>query len=375
MLPEMRYIENEILPMLRERAAKHEASAQKQLRQWRGEKGVLSLLLSVNDLPEVKKLPVYNNVEVHYDVEKMFVNQLRGALTTAMADGDSVPSVRANVGVGAMCTLVGGLKQTFFPDKMPWLLKHLDEDELLEMTEESIVESDEFKMGLEQMRFMKEMFKGTGVCVYPMDLQGPIDMAHLLMGDEFFYALYDDPDLVHHVMRLATALDIYGMEKCLEIIQPTDYVCHYNNLVIPAATPLKVSEDTSTLLSREHIEEFMLPYTKQLLNHFGGGYIHYCGDNKHLLDIVPHIENNIGLNFGNPERHDPASVLKTLASINKCYYGIFRRNVGDEIVEYTVAEQVRLSKREDGAFNSFMHVSCKRDEQQRIMDEAAEAML
>jgi len=375
MLPEMRYIENEILPMLRERAAKHEASAQKQLRQWRGEKGVLSLLLSVNDLPEVKKLPVYNNVEVHYDVEKMFVNQLRGALTTAMADGDSVPSVRANVGVGAMCTLVGGLKQTFFPDKMPWLLKHLDEDELLEMTEESIVESDEFKMGLEQMRFMKEMFAGTGVCVYPMDLQGPIDMAHLLMGDEFFYALYDDPDLVHHVMRLATALDIYGMEKCLEIIQPADYVCHYNNLVIPAATPLKVSEDTSTLLSREHIEEFMLPYTKQLLDHFGGGYIHYCGDNKHLLDIVPHIENNIGLNFGNPERHDPASVLKTLASINKCYYGIFRRNVGDEIVEYTVAEQVRLSKREDGAFNSFMHVSCARDEQQRILDEAAEAML
>lgn len=374
MLPEMRYIEGEILPMLRERAAKHEASAQKQLRQWRGEKGVMSLLLSVNDLPELKKLPVYNNVEVHYDVEKMFVNQLRGALTTAMADGDSVPSVRANVGVGALCTLLGGLKQAFFPDKMPWLLKHLDEDELLEMTEESIEESDEFKMGLEQMRFMKEMFAGTGVCVYPMDLQGPIDMAHLLMGDEFFYALYDDPDLVHHVMRLATACDIYGMEKCLEIIQPTDYVCHYNNLVLPAATPLKVSEDTSTLLSREHLEEFMLPYTTQLLRHFGGGYIHYCGDNKHLLEMVPHIENNIGMNFGNPERHDPASVLRTLESVNKCYYGIFRRNVGDEIVEIPVAEQVRLSKRADGAFNSFMHVSCKRDEQARIMDEVAEAM-
>jgi len=375
MLPEMRYIEGELLPMLRERAAKHEKSARRQLSQWKGGKGVCSLLLHVTDAPEMMRLPVYDNEEIHYDAEKMFVSQLRAALSSALADGDAVPSVRANVGCGALCTLYGGLKQTFFPDKMPWLLMHLPEDELRGLTEECIAESAEFKMGLEEMKYMKEMLKGTGIGLYPMDLQGPVDMAHLLMGDEFFYALYDDPDLVHHVMRLATALDIYGMEKCLEIIQPTDYVCHYNNLVIPAATPLKVSEDTSTLLSREHIEEFMLPYTKQLLNHFGGGYIHYCGDNKHLLDIVPHIENNIGLNFGNPERHDPASVLKTLASINKCYYGIFRRNVGDEIVEYTVAEQVRLSKREDGAFNSFMHVSCKRDEQQRIMDEAAEAML
>ena len=40
MLPEMRYIENELLPMLRERAPKFEANAQKQLRQWNGEKGV-----------------------------------------------------------------------------------------------------------------------------------------------------------------------------------------------------------------------------------------------------------------------------------------------------------------------------------------------
>jgi len=40
MLNEMRYIETELLPMLRERAQKHEQSAQKQLRQWRGEAGV-----------------------------------------------------------------------------------------------------------------------------------------------------------------------------------------------------------------------------------------------------------------------------------------------------------------------------------------------
>ena len=361
MLPEMRYIESELLPMLRERAAKHEASAQKQLRQWKGEPGVCSLLLRVTDLPEAEKLPVYNLEEIHYDPEKMFVTQLHYALSSALADGDAVPSVRANVGVGALCTLLGGLKQTFFPDKMPWLLSHVPEDELRELTVSSIEESEEFKAGLEQMRYMKEMLQGTGIQLYPMDLQGPIDMAHLFMGNEFFYALYDDPELVHHALELSVACEIYGMEKCFEIIRPKDYVCHYNGLVLPAQTPLKVSEDTSTLLCRDHLHEFMKPYTEKLLRHFGGGYIHYCGDNAHLLELAPHLTNSIGLNFGNPERHDPKSVLETLRSLGKCYYGSF--------TDLTAAEQISLSRSENNVFNTFREISCTRAEQAAVIEE------
>jgi len=366
MLPEMRYIEAELLPMLRERAAKHEQSAQKQLRQWRGEKGVCSLLLSVNDLPEIQALPVYNYEEIHYDPEKMFVNELRGALSSALADGDAVPSVRANVGCGALCTLLGGLKQSFFPDKMPWLLDHLSIDQLKELTAEDIKESSEFKAGLEQMKYMKEMLAGTGISLYPMDLQGPIDMAHLLMGNEFFYALYDDPDAVHHALELSVACDIYGMEKSFEIIQPKDYVCHYNGLVLPAETPLKISEDTSTLLCADHINEFMVPYTEKLLERFGGGYIHYCGDNRHLLEIVPAIKKNIGLNFGNPERHDPKEVLDALALHGQCYYGRFSA--------LSNVDHVHFSRQENGCFNAFITASCKAEEQSQVLDEFNEAL-
>jgi hypothetical protein len=360
MLPEMKYIEGELLPMLRERAAKHEQSAQKQLRQWRGEKGVCSLLLSVTDLPEMQALPVYDNEEIHYDPQKMFVSELRKALSTALADGDAVPSVRANVGCGALCTLLGGLKQSFFPDKMPWLLEHLSAGQLKELTVNDIEESPEFKAGLEQMKYMKEMLEGTGISLYPMDLQGPIDMAHLLMGNEFFYALYDDPDIVHHALELSVACDVYGMEKSFGIIQPEDYVCHYNGLVLPAETPLKVSEDTSTLISAEHLEEFMVPYTEKLLERFGGGYIHYCGSNKHLLRLVPAIKKNIGLNFGNPERHDPKTVLETLGQRGQCYFGSFP--------DFSAQDQINMARRENGSFNAFITVSCTMEEQARVLD-------
>ena len=366
MLPEMRYIEGELLPMLRERAAKHEQSARKQLRQWKGEKGVCSLLLHVTDAPEAERLPVYDNEEIHYDVEKMFVSQLRAALSSALADGDAVPSVRANVGCGALCTLYGGLKQTFFPDKMPWLLSHLTAEQIMELTVESIEESPEFKMGLEQMRYMKEMLKGTGIGLFPMDLQGPIDMAHLLLGNEFFYLLYDEPEIVHHALELSVAAGVYAMEKCFQIIDPKEWVCHYNELILPVETPLKISEDTSTLLCGEHLEKYMKPYTERLLAHFGGGYIHYCGDNRHLLEIVPQLKNNIGLNFGNPERHDPAATLHELGKRGQCYYG---RCAG-----LKSAEQARLSRREDGSFNSFVVEHCRLSEQQRVIEEFNEAL-
>lgn len=361
MLPEMKYVEQELLPMLRECAGEFRARAERQLAQWRGEKGVCSLLLSVTGVPEAKMLPDYDFYEIHYDPEKMFISELKKALGTAFAKGDAVPSVRANVGVAALCTLYGGLKSTYFHDKMPWLLQHYSHEELEAINIEALEDSPEFTAGLEQMRYMKEMLRGTGIGVYPMDLQGPIDMAHLLMGDDFFYDVYDEPELVHKALQLSVHAASYAMDQCFEIIQPEDYVCHYNNLVLPASTPLKISEDTSTLLGREHLWEYMKPYTEQMLERFGGGYIHYCGDNRHLLEIMPLLNKSIGLNFGNPERHDPQTVLSMLAESGKCYYGSFP--------QCSAVELARYARHDDGRYNAFITASCGISEQSSFTDQ------
>ena len=360
MLPEMRYVEQELLPMLRERAGEFETRAQRQLAQWRGEKGVCNLLLSVTGVPEAAKLPDYDFYEIHYDPEKMFVSELKKALGTAMAQGDGVPSVRANVGVAALCTLYGKLKSTYFHDKMPWLLQHFSHEELETLNIDALESSWEFKNGLEQMKYMKEILRGTGIELYPMDLQGPIDMAHLLMGDDFFYDVYDEPELVHKALQLSVHAAAYAMEKCFDIIQPKEYVCHYNNLVLPAETPLKISEDTSTLLGKEHLYEYMKPYTEQLLERFGGGYIHYCGDNRHLLGIMPQLDRSIGLNFGNPERHDPQAILDMLGSTGKCYYGNFPGIEPEELA--------RMSHQADGRYNAFITAACSVKEQDALIE-------
>ena len=43
----------------------------------------------------------------------------------------------------------------------------------------------------------------------------------------------------------------------------------------------------------------------------GGGWIHYCGNGSHILPEVLSTERVTGINFGNPEMQDIASVCKS----------------------------------------------------------------
>jgi hypothetical protein len=138
--------------------------------------------------------------------------------------------------------MLGGLEQTYFPDKMPWLLQHLTLDQLKSYTSADIVLSDQMRRGLEQMRYMKQMLEGTGIEVFPMDLQGPIDMAHLLL-ETYFLWFYDDPDAMHHVVSSCVS-GLLGWKNAVSYWP--ECMLPYNGLVLPKDHPLKISEDFST---------------------------------------------------------------------------------------------------------------------------------
>jgi hypothetical protein len=159
--------------------------------------------------------------------------------------------------------------------------------------------------------------------VYPLDLQDAIDVAHLVYGDSFFYDLYDDPPFINHLLDLScTAIEL-GVTECLKVIPGSEKVItHYNQLAMPrSGGGIKFSEDTSTLLSPDHIAEFTIPSLKRQLEFTGGGYVHFCGYNTHLLDACLSTEKVRGVNFGNPEKYDMEDVLRRLAKAGKVFYG------------------------------------------------------
>jgi hypothetical protein len=208
------------------------------------------------------------------------------------------------------------------------------------------------------------MLQGTGIEVYPLDLQGPVDLAHLVYGDDFFYDLYDDPEFIDHLFKLVNACIIKTVSDCLEIIAPVEYVAHYNNLVIPSNAPLKISEDTSTLLSRNHILSFALPNTNFILEQFGGGYIHYCGKNPHLyeasVNMMPKV---VGINFGNTDMHDMSTVYRDMVAKGLIYYGTL---TADEL-----SDALRESC-SDGVCHLMPVISCKQEQQQALIELVAD---
>ena len=94
------------------------------------------------------------------------------------------------------------------------------------------------------------------------------DTAHIVYGDRIFYDIYDDPGFIHHLLELAAWRYLPAWRSASKVIPGSDkWVAHYNSLVIPRSRGgIKISEDTSTLLSKSQIEEFVAPYMKKSLN-------------------------------------------------------------------------------------------------------------
>lgn len=318
------------------------AAVKKQVQFWNEEtKDIPPLLLHQTDWPDIGFSPLaFNYEEIQYDDQKMLYFGLVSALTST---GDSVPSVRANKGCGIYPNMLG-VSSTYFTDKMPWVQEHLSKEQISAIEPDQIEFGDQFKRGLETMAYLADRLKDTGCFVYPLDLQGAVDTAHLVYGDDYFYDLYDDPSFIHHLMNCTVQGMIKGCDAVLQLMDETgntkldqmSFIPHYNDLVMSRSKGgIKFSEDTTTLLNPDQIDEFSIPYLKQLLDYYGGGYVHYCGKNNHLYKKVMELSNVYGINFGNPEKHDMEEVLKECAKTGKVYYGGLSSAItGKDLAEY-----------------------------------------
>src|SRR5450830_1910300 len=101
---------------------------------WEGKKpDYLPILLCESAIPERNQYPVFDLKEQFFHPEKMLYEQLWPVLGVLRSKSDSVPSVRVNFGTGFLAT-VFGLEQDIFPDKLPWLQRHLIKEDILKMT-------------------------------------------------------------------------------------------------------------------------------------------------------------------------------------------------------------------------------------------------
>ena len=331
---------------------------------------LINCVPGIEDIPD-KELP-YD--QIYYDRDLMLESELRNALGARLGCGDSVPSIRANMGCGIFATILG-VKQELFSDKMPWVTKHLSKSEILSKLSGKLTLSDDFLRALEYIDYFADAVKGSGCRIYPVDLQGAFDVAHLVLGDSIFLELYDDPAFIHDLLSLCCEAIFLGMDECLKHIPGSEQtVCHYNGLAMPRAKGgIKISEDTSTLLNPEHIQEFVIPYTDRILRHYNGGYVHYCGRNDHLMDELLKLDNLCGLNLGQPEKHDMINVLTRCAKNNIIYYGCVNDKPENMTYKSYFSELIKASVSTEGRSNLILHVYCNKENRDEILEGWEEA--
>ena len=275
--------------------------------------------------------------EQFYSPEAMLIAHLHRMAATAKLPHDGQLCIRPNMGV-VLVPSVFGLEPEVPSDAMPRFRDHLTKNELTTFD----LPSDLAACGLvsraaNYVRYFRDTLAGRAH-VYMPDTQGVFDVAHLVLGDQFFLELYDDPPFAHHALGLSLRAYV-GVTLALKaaLDEAPEGGFHGHGMVSGIYMPhggVRVSEDTPTLLQPEHIDAFVVPYVLRALEPFGGGWVHYCGRNDHLFAALLSIPEVRGINLGNPEQHDPEAYMHALLERGKFYFGCWPREVGESLRSY-----------------------------------------
>ena len=242
-------------------------------------------------------------VESVEDMEKMMVNELLVACYIAENKTDGLPMIRANYGVGIMPSLFG-LNCRIVNDSMPWVDHLSSVDDVKRLVDKGIpnLETGLGKKVLDAHEFYNEKLSHFEKCkkfipVYHPDLQGPFDIAHLIWGGDIYYGIYDEPELLHDLLKLVTETYISYMKKAKKTINDTEdgFNFHWGTLY---KGNIVLRDDSPVNLSKDMYNEFVKPYDEKILEEFTDGSIHYCGRADQWVLEMLDTKNLKGLNFG-----------------------------------------------------------------------------
>jgi uroporphyrinogen-III decarboxylase len=151
---------------------------------------------------------------------------------------------------------------------------------------------------LDYLRYMREnSFLPVGIT----DFQGPLTTANQLMGyDKLIYLMFDQPKMMHALMDVVTEALIVWIKAQKEVIgEPLDWCISDQQVYTGEHAGIWFSDDDAVLMSPDTYREFVVPYNSRILQAFGGGCIHYCGDATHHAENFKNTEGLRALNIYN----------------------------------------------------------------------------
>lgn len=273
--------------------------------------------------PERKKLsepPEFPDININDaigDYDTMLAAQLKN-VSDALNSRTRALSVRSNYGTGILSSLFGA--EIFVMPRetntLPTTRAFNDTEKIREIFSKGV---PDVNAGFGRRVFeMGELFAETFerypkikrfVPVYHPDTQGPLDIAELLWGGEMFYAMYDEPELVHSVLRVITDTYARFLGRWFGLFPPSDGINTHWDYKFKGSIFLR--DDSAMNLSPELYREFAFKYDSELLGKFGGGAIHFCGRGDHYIDIMAQIPDLYCVNLSQPHLNDMEKIYSS----------------------------------------------------------------
>lgn len=272
--------------------------------------------------PSVEVRHVYIN-DALTDLELMLDSEL-ARVSAALERGTGTLSIRANYGTGIIPSLFGAeiFRMPREQNTLPTAVPFADEDIIRKITESGAPSFDKGfgRSVFEYGEMCREIFSkypkiSKYVFVYHPDTQGPMDIAELLWGSEIFYAFYDDPDTVHALMSVIVETYKGFLGKWFELYPNREGLnVHWDFFT---KGNICIRNDSSMNLSPDFYREFAFVYDKQLLDHFDGGIVHFCGRGDHYIDIVTSADKLYAINLSQPHLNNMDAIYKATVSSGK----------------------------------------------------------
>jgi uroporphyrinogen-III decarboxylase len=278
----------------------------------------------------------YDMKEQFYDKEKMLYAHLEEIEKCAENTFDALLCLRPNFGTIFIPSMFG-LKYKVPKDTFAWITSHLTKEEIKKFKIPHLGEVEMMKRAIEYLQYFKEKLP-EWIHVYLPDTLGPFEIAHSVYGDNIFYEIYDDPGFVHYLLDLCTEMYIQVTEKLKKVIGEERESCYHGHALVRGIYMrnggTRISEDSATLISPKHIDEFVIPYDKKALNAFGGGFVHFCGKNDYLLESFLKLDEVRAVNLGNPEMYDFDITMQKFINYKKCYFGLWPKEESETLEKY-----------------------------------------
>jgi hypothetical protein len=273
--------------------------------------------------------------------ELMLVDQFKQVSNTLAAGYGRLLTVRSNFGVGILPSLFGSEKfimpyeHNTLPNVRPMAGGLRDIDRIIAEDVPDLATGfghDVFRLGeLYEDIYAKYPKIAAYVRTDHPDSQGPMDVCELLWGSGIFTALYDTPDRVHGLLRKVTDTYKTFLGKWFAQNPNKDELHAYFGSAHLGA--ICVRDDSAMNIGPDMCKEFIFPYDQEVLSHFGGGAIHFCGKGDHYVQFFSEMEGLKAINMSQPEYNDMESIYSSTVDKDIPIIGLGRHTVDDAIGE------------------------------------------